>query len=513
MSSKWSRGRSVVATLVAAAVVAASLIVAPAAHAAGSVLLEETFTEASVSDARAIGLRDACLIAAPADTTPPVGESNLSDCVAHQIGVPAAGTSPGWLQLTDVEFRRTGGMVFNRALPSTAGLSIEFDQAQFGGTGADGIGFFLSDGSRELTDTGAFGGSLGYGQGVGGTQPGVAGGYLGVGFDSWGNFIWGNEGLGVDGCAVQSPFTDRVPNTVTLRGPGEGLSGYCFLTTTASPGGGSTLPGSLRVASPASPDDAVRNARVTVSPGTFPTITVEIDFTGTRTAYQTVLTYTMTDPAPPTYKFGFSASTGGAYDAHLIRNVRIMSIEDLGDINLVKQVDRTTPQPAAYGLGDTIPYQFVVTNTGVEALTGVVVDDPLVDDVSCPSTVLGPAGGADASMVCTGTHTVTVEDAQHTTFVNTATVVGLNSVGEQVTDNSSATVDITIAHASLALEKIAVLNDGNGNDLAEPGETIAYSFAVTNTGTVTLTDPVVDDPRAGSVTCPVSIAPGATVTC
>ncbi|MCE0509696.1 hypothetical protein LVJ59_11660, partial [Microbacterium sp. KKR3/1] len=36
---------------------------------------------------------------------------------------------------------------------------------------------------------------------------------------------------------------------------------------------------------------------------------------------------------------------------------------------------------------------------------------------------------------------------------------------------------------------------------------------MTNTGTVTVTDPVVDDPLVGSVTCPVSIAPGETVTC
>ncbi len=46
------------------------------------------------------------------------------------------------------------------------------------------------------------------------------------------------------------------------------------------------------------------------------------------------------------------------------------------------------------------------------------------------------------------------------------------------------------------------------------GDSIDYSFLVTNTGNVTL-DPVsVDDPTAGPVTCPVTVlAPGASTTC
>ncbi|TFB16420.1 DUF11 domain-containing protein, partial [Microbacterium sp. 3H14] len=508
-----SRARGVAALLAAVSVVAASLIFASPAYAAGSVLLDETFGGETVPDVRAIGLDGACITGATA--APPPGASNLGPCTFTN-GSPTPGLLPGWLQLNDESQNRNGGMVFDRALPANAGLAIEFDQAQYGGSGADGISFFLSDGSRSLTSTGGIGASLGYAPFIfGGTsQEGVAGGYLGVAFDAWGYNTNDDQGRGV-GCPALSGYLSppRVGNTVTLRGPGDGYEGYCFLASTrlGPPGGASTLPGEIRNA--VGPDEAVRNVRVTVSPDEFPVVTVEIDFTGTRTAYQTVLSYVMDERPPATYKFGFAASTGAETDVHLIRNVQVMSVNPLGDISLVKQVDRTDPQPAAYGLGDTIPYQFVVTNTGVEQLTGVVVDDPLIADVSCPSTVLGPAGGADSSMVCTGSYTVTAADAQQTSFVNTATVVAQNSVGEQVTDESSATVEITIAHASLALTKIAVLNEGNGNGLAEPGETVTYSFAVTNTGTVTVTDPVVDDPLVGSVTCPVSIAPGETVTC
>jgi hypothetical protein len=202
-------------------------------------------------------------------------------------------------------------MVYTRPIPSSAGVQVDFDQAQYGGTRADGISFFLSDGSRQLTTTGATGAGLGYSTWAG--QPGVAGGYLGVGLDVFGNFAR-NWAEGTD-CGGTNPIVTTVPNVVSLRGPGDGTSGYCLLgSTMVAPAGPSTLPGTLQSAT--GPAAAVRNVRVTVSPGTFPTVTVAIDFTGTRTAYQTVLVHTMTDAAPPTYNFGFSASTGAYTDVH-----------------------------------------------------------------------------------------------------------------------------------------------------------------------------------------------------
>ena len=490
-------------------------LAAPAAYAAGGTLLfNEAFSGTEVLDSRAIGLNDACLTGASLGSTPPADASNLSDCEGHTTGSPNAGDLPGWLQLTDAANDRTGGMVFNRALPSSAGLAIEFDQAQYGGDGADGISFFLSDGSHELTQTGALGGSLGYGQGQNGTVPGVEGGYLGVGLDSYGNFLGDFGSLGA-GCEVPSPFTSRVSNTVTLRGPGQGVEGYCLLETTATaPTGPSTLPGSLRVASPPTADAAVRNVRVTVSPGDFPTVTVEIDFSGTRTAYQTVLSYEMTDRAPATYKFGFSGSTGGSRDVHLIRNVMLSSVDSLGEISLIKQVDNTDPQPPAYGVGDTVPYQFVVTNTGDEPITDIEVTDPLIADIVCPEDTLGAAGGPDASMVCTGSLVVTGLQAQNETLLNTATVTALDSNGTSLTDSSEVTVPLEAPNPAMSLEKSASLNDANSNGLADAGETIDYSFLLTNTGNVALTDVSVDDPKAGPVTCdPTELAPGDAVTC
>jgi hypothetical protein len=94
-------------------------------------------------------------------------------------------------------------------------------------TGADGVSFFLADGSKPLTTPGGFGGSLGYAQT---TEPfpvdGILGGYLGVGFDEFGNFGNNLEGRGA-GCS--QPDSGFYPNYVTLRGPGSGQTGYCIL--------------------------------------------------------------------------------------------------------------------------------------------------------------------------------------------------------------------------------------------------------------------------------------------
>ena len=79
---------------------------------------------------------------------------------------------------------------------------------------------------------------------------------------------------------------------------------------------------------------------------------------------------------------------------------------------------------------------------------------------------------------------------------------------------SNATLNIVDPAPAISLTKSARVTDVNGDGETDLGDTIAWSFLVTNTGMVTLTSVGVSDSTAGAVTCPSStLAPGTSETC
>ncbi|WP_341925730.1 hypothetical protein [Nocardioides psychrotolerans] len=164
--------------------------------------------------------------------------------------------------------------------------------------------------------------------------------------------------------------------------------------------------------------------------------------------------------------------------------------------------------------GDTITYGFKVTNTGNVTLNPVVVHDPLLGgaspNVTCPGGPLSPG----SSVTCTSrTYTLTQADVNAGTVDNTATATGTTPGGVTVTDDDQRRTPVT-GRAAITLDKTSgAIHDLNGNG-PDAGDTITYSFVVTNTGTVTLSGVALSDPKIGPVTCPAgSLAPGASVTC
>jgi len=164
--------------------------------------------------------------------------------------------------------------------------------------------------------------------------------------------------------------------------------------------------------------------------------------------------------------------------------------------------------------GETIDFSFELTNTGNTTLTAVGVSDPNAGAVTCPTDTLAP--GASETCTADAAYTVTEADVLAGNIVNTATgaatpPAGVNQVVPPV---DTVTIPAAIPVGSLTLVKRAHLNDANGNGLADLGETIDYTFDLTNTGNTTLSALTVDDPKAGSVTCPqLTLAPAATITC
>jgi hypothetical protein len=92
----------------------------------------------------------------------------------------------GYLRLTNNQNNQSGFVRSTRSFPSANGLSISFDYFIHGGTGADGLSFFLYDSSVPAFNIGAFGGSLGYAQNA--SLPGVSKGFIALGLDVFGNF-------------------------------------------------------------------------------------------------------------------------------------------------------------------------------------------------------------------------------------------------------------------------------------------------------------------------------------
>src|SRR5690625_3464003 len=159
--------------------------------------------------------------------------------------------------------------------------------------------------------------------------------------------------------------------------------------------------------------------------------------------------------------------------------------------------------------GDEIHYTFVVTNTGNVPLTGVTVTDPLVTVSGGP---IGLDVGQSDETTFTGVYVVTQADINAGGVYNIATTTGTPPKGDPVEDDSEDPnpldeddpnydpdcPDCTFVpleeSPSIHLLKSGVYVDANGDDIVNPGDEIHYTFVVTNTGNVPLTDVTVTDP-------------------
>jgi hypothetical protein len=157
-------------------------------------------------------------------------------------------------------------------------------------------------------------------------------------------------------------------------------------------------------------------------------------------------------------------------------------------------------------VGDPVLWEYVVENTGGVKLTDVKVSDDQGEQVSCPATTLDPG----ASMTCTAHGT-----AAACQYTNLGTVTARDPDGNEVaaSDPSHYFGDQNPAIAIELLTNGQHATAAPGPNLPV-GSPVAWTYRVTNTGDVYLTDVKVTDDKGSAVTCPkASLSPGETMTC
>lgn len=207
------------------------------------------------------------------------------------------------LQLTDASGDQAGFALLNRAIPVSAGIDVTFFQSQWGGSGADGLVFFIKNAADSSTTPGALGGSLGF---TFGDTDGLSGALLGLGLDTYGGF--GRSGVG-DDCESEPGVRFQSRDALTLRGPGQAREGYCHLAepwVTTDHGAQTYLDANSRM-------EGARKLRVKVD-------STQLVNPRVKVFYEDQLAIDV--PLPEQFngvtnvKLGFTASSGGATNNH-----------------------------------------------------------------------------------------------------------------------------------------------------------------------------------------------------
>ena len=216
-----------------------------------------------------------------------------------------------------------------------------------------------------------------------------------------------------------------------------------------------------------------------------------------------------------------TATATGTYQAQPVNsNAATVNVPVAAGTPLIGIVKAATPivDANANGVtdaGDTISYNFSVTNLGTTSLNAISVADPKLGAVTCPQATLNPS----ISMTCSApVHVITQADMDAGSFSNQATVTATTPSGATVSDlsdpskagpgfNAQTTV-LLPGKAQLTLVKA-----GNLVGPVAPGSRIDYTFTVQNTGTVTIKAITLQDGNATVTGGPIaSLAPNATDT-
>jgi type IV pilus assembly protein PilY1 len=350
-------------------------------------------------------------------------------------------------------YNQAGGVISNFTFPSGQGLQVTFTTITYrgnsggsGGDGADGISFFLMDGSNNPYDLGAFGGSLGYTCSNVNNDPtlradftprqydGLAGGYLGLGIDEYGNFLNGVGDSTATGYGFQpgriglrgagsiswkwltTNYPTLYPLTLTAAQQAAAVKNTCKtgqlwdysvpavpVVTTSSvadyapiPNAYKVLPGSIKIAN----ESATKRANgvpITYNLKITQNGLLSFSYSYNGGAYQPVITAqditAGNGPLPASFRFGFAGSTGGSTNVH-----EVSCFQAAPSDTSASSAGLNEKQTAKVQTGSQVYFAFYNPTNWSGSLTAQdLVVDPATNLVS-----INPVANWDAACVLSG---------------------------------------------------------------------------------------------------------------
>lgn len=197
-----------------------------------------------------------------------------------------------------------------------------------------------------------------------------------------------------------------------------------------------------------------------------------------------------------------------------------ISVVPLGDVNLVKTVNLA--QGSNFAAGSVLQYSFVVTNVGNATLTDIELKETAFSGKGTTPNIVCTEGSVDtlapgASVTCTAKYKLLQADVEALEVSNTAEVSATYYDGKK-----TATNEDSARYAGVASNGISIVQKVSTLDNPLPGQELQFTYTVTNTGSLTLTDwkvtqtdfdgtgtpPEIDCPSE-----PAELAPGGSVEC
>ncbi|MEV0676017.1 hypothetical protein AB0I60_05780 [Actinosynnema sp. NPDC050436] len=371
----------------------------------------------------------------------------------------AALTGDG-LELTPAAQRKSGTALLDTPFPSAAGVTVDFDFYCAGGSG-DGFAVYLVDGAHD-TDAGGYGDGLGYALDRTG-HDGVTRGWIGLGFDKWGNFSRATAG--------PTPKDARKPGHVVLRGSGDRRSGFDLIRGVPAPGGLNAVW-----------EDRAHVQVVVVDA----VVTVRVTRGDTTTTVFDAVDLTLVpgqEPMPETFKLGLSACTGGKISRHCVRDLAV---------TLPAAVPLAVDGPAEVPAGSRAAFVVTVRNDGPNDVPDAVVTGTFAPSLADVDVEVSQAGAVATIPGSVGEGVF--RQQLDLPVGGTATVTATGTVDREATGEVTCAAVIT---TSTRGNTAPVTSDSHTARLAEPvSDPVTEDVSNPVTETEPVTEPVtVDEPE------------------